>query len=191
MAHRIREAMRLGGLGPLGGGGKVVEIDETYIGRLQGQPKRRRGAGHKNTVLTLVERGGSARSFHVEGATLGQIIPIIRANIHRETAINTDESVLYTSLADTFASHDTVNHGEKEYMRGDIGTNVVEGYYSIFKRGMKGVYQHCAEKHLHRYLSEFDFRYSNRSALGVTDGERADLAVKGAAGKRLTYRLPN
>jgi transposase-like protein len=192
LTHRIREAMRAGGLlPPMGGAGKTVEIDETYIGRLEGQPKARRGMAHKNTVLTLVERGGSARSFHVEGATIGQVMPIIRANVRRESIINTDESNLYASLGGEYFSHDTVNHGDKEYARGDIGTNVVEGYYSIFKRGMKGVYQHCAEKHLHRYLSEFDFRYSNRVALGVSDGERADLAVKGAAGKRLTYRQPN
>jgi transposase-like protein len=192
LTHRIREAMRAGGLlPPMGGGGKTVEIDETYIGRLEGQPKRRRGAAHKNTVLTLVERGGSARSFHVDGATIGQVMPIIRANVRRESIVNTDESVLYGSLGGEYLSHDTVNHSAKEYMRGDIGTNTVEGYYSIFKRGMKGVYQHCAEKHLHRYLSEFDFRYSNRVALGVNDGERADLAIKGAAGKRLTYRQAN
>jgi ISXO2-like transposase domain len=100
----------------------------------------------------------------------------------------TDEASYYKSIGPEFASHQTVNHSKDEYVRGEIHTNTVEGYYSIFKRGMKGVYQHCAEKHLHRYLSEFDFRYSNRVALGVHDGERADLAIKGAAGKRLTYR---
>jgi transposase-like protein len=207
MAHRIREAMRLGGLSPLGGGGKVVEVDETYIGRLQGQPVRRGGSTHKNTVLTLVERGGSARSFHVDGATIAQVAPIIRANISREARLMTDEANIYPEVGADFASHDAVNHGEKEYVRywnevtdrtrpdgkpivetTTITTNTVEGYYSIFKRGMKGVYQHCAEKHLHRYLSEFDFRYSNRVALGVDDGERADLAIKNASGKRLTYR---
>jgi transposase-like protein len=191
MAHRIRESMRAGGLSPLGGGGKVVEADETYIGRLKGQPVRFGGWTHKNTVLTLVERGGSARSFHIDSATIANIAPIVRENISRESRLMTDEANLYKEVGREYESHDAVNHTAKEYVRYGaevITTNTVEGYYSIFKRGMKGVYQHCAEKHLHRYLSEFDFRYSNRIALGVDDGERRTLAIKGAAGKRLTYR---
>ncbi len=192
LAHRIREAMRSGGLlPPMGGAGKTVEADETYIGRLKGQPVRRGGSTHKNTVLTLVERGGSARSFHIDTATIAEVAPIIRANISRETRLVTDEANIYPEVGADFASHDAVNHKAKEYVRGAVTTNTVEGYYSIFKRGMKGVYQHCSEKHLHRYLSEFDFRYSNRVALGTNDGEQADLAIKGAAGKRLTYRQPN
>jgi transposase-like protein len=192
LSHRIREAMREGGLlPPMGGGGKVVEADETYIGRLKGQPVRRGGASHKNTVLTLVERGGSARSFHIDTTTVAQVAPIVRENIARESRLMTDEAIHYRAVGKEFASHDAVHHKAEEYVRGDVYTNTVEGYYSIFKRGMKGVYQHCAEKHLHRYLSEFDFRYSNRVALGVNDGERADLAIKGAAGKRLTYRSAN
>jgi transposase-like protein len=187
MSHRIREAMRAGGLSPLGGGGKVVEADETYIGRLKDQPKRR-GPSHKNTVLTLVERGGSARSFHIDGASVARIAPIVRENISRETRFMTDEARYYIEIGKGFDSHEAVNHGQEEYVRGDISTNTVEGYYSIFKRGMKGIYQHCSEKHLHRYLAEYDFRYSNRIALGVNDGERRTLAIKGAAGKRLTYR---
>jgi transposase-like protein len=188
MAHRIREAMRLGGLSPLGGGGKVVEADETYIGRLEGVPKQRRGGAHKNIVLTLVERGGSARSFHIDSTSIADIAPILRQNIKRESRFMTDEARHYMEVGREYASHEAVNHGQEEYVRGDITTNTVEGYYSIFKRGMKGVYQRCAEKHLHRYLSEFDFRYSNRVALGVNDGERRTLAIKNAAGKRLTYR---
>jgi transposase-like protein len=193
LTHRIREAMRSGGLlPPMGGTGKTVEADETYIGRLQGQRKPRKGgAAHKNIVLTLVERGGVARSFHIDSTSIANIAPILRANIGRETALMTDEASHYKEPGRDFASHDAVNHSAYEYVRGHITTNTVEGYYSIFKRGMKGVYQHCAEKHLHRYLSEFDFRYSNRVALGVNDGERADLAIKGAAGKRLTYRQPH
>jgi len=210
MAHRIREAMRLGGLNPMGGGGKTVEIDETFIGRVKGQPKARGGAAHKNAVLTLVERGGSARSFHVDGTTVADVAPIIRANISRETALMTDEANQYKEVGGEFESHEAVNHSDKEYVRywnevtdktrpdgkpvvetTTITTNTVEGYYSIFKRGMKGVYQHCAEKHLHRYLSEFDFRYSHRVALGYNDGERRTLAIKNASGKRLTYRQPH
>jgi transposase-like protein len=194
LCHRIREAMRTGGLAPMGGGGKVVEADETYIGRIAGMPKGR-GPTHKNMVLTLVERGGSARSFHLDGKAISDVMPIIRENVARESRINTDEAKHYYDVAKEYAGHDTVNHSIEEYARteGDqlISTNTVEGYYSIFKRGMKGVYQHCSEKHLHRYLAEYDFRYSNRAALGVNDGDRAALAVKGAAGKRLTYRLPH
>jgi transposase-like protein len=206
MAHRIREAMRLGGLSPLGGSGKIVESDETYIGRQAGQPAKA-GPATKNIVLTLVERGGSARSFHIDSTSIADIAPILKANISRESKFMTDEARHYMEPGRDFANHDAVNHGEKEYVRyfnevtdaadvdgkplvvtTTITTNTVEGYYSIFKRGMKGVYQHCAEKHLHRYLSEFDFRYSNRVALGVNDGERRTLAIKNAAGKRLTYR---
>jgi transposase-like protein len=201
MAHRIREAMRLGGLSPLGGGGKTVEVDETFIGYLDGAPKEGRlGTSNRNTVLTLVERGGSARSFHVDSTRVADIAPIIRENLSRESKLMTDQAAWYKEVGGDFLRHGTVNHAKDEYVRytnakefpaGNdyvIHTNTVEGYYSIFKRGMKGVYQHCAEKHLHRYLSEFDFRYSNRAALGVDDGERRTLAVKGAAGKRLTYR---
>src|SRR6266403_1572519 len=147
LTHRIREAMRSGGLlPPMGGGGKVVEADETYIGRLADVPKQRRGGAHKNIVLTLVERGGSARSFHIDSASIADIAPILRKNISKESAFMTDEARHYMEPGREFASHDAVNHGEKEYVRGDITTNTVEGYYSIFKRGMKGVHQHCAEK---------------------------------------------
>ncbi len=194
LAHRIREAMRSGDLSPMGGSGKVVEADETFIGRLEGMPAKHpggRGGGNsaiKNTVLTLVERGGRARSFHIESTTVSQIVPIVRANIDRETRLMTDEARHYVKVGEEFADHQTVEHGAYEYGRGDAYTNTVEGFYSIFKRGMKGVYQHCKEKHLHRYLAEFDFRYSNRSALGIEDQERAGLALEGMKGKRLTYR---
>jgi transposase-like protein len=197
MMHRIREAMRTGGLAPMGGGGKTVEADETYFGRLEGVPKMQRGFTHKNVVLTLVERGGSARSFHIDGQAISDVMPIIRENVARETRMNTDEAKHYYDLGKEYAGHYTVNHSADEYVRYTknpkyvITTNIVEGYYSIFKRGMKGVYQHCSEKHLHRYLAEFDFRYSNRVALGINDGERAALAMKGIEGKRLTYRPTN
>lgn len=199
LSHRIREAMRDGKLAPMGGPGGVVEADETYIGRLEGvpKPKRRRdgkkgGGGsqsYKNTVLTLVERGGRARSFHVETTSVGQIVPIVRENIKRESRLMTDQARFYLKVGQEFAEHGTVHHDKDEYVRGDIHTNTVEGYYSIFKRGMRGTYQHCGEKHLHRYLAEFDFRYNNRSALGVEDNERAVNALAGMKGKRLTYRV--
>ena len=202
MAHRLREAMRPTDMSPMGGPGGIVEADETYIGKTEGAPTKLHtgGSRHRNIVLTLVERGGSARSFHIDGKAISDVMPIVRENVKRETRINTDEAKHYYDVGKDFAGHDTVTHSADEYVRytnarkfptGEeyvIHTNTVEGYYSVFKRGMKGVYQHCAEKHLHRYLSEFDFRYSNRSALGIEDGERRTLAIKGAAGKRLTYR---
>ena len=197
LSHRIREAMRRGGLAPMGGPGGVVEADETYIGRLEGMKKKMRGGLHKNMVLTLVERGGEARSFHIEGKRIADVMPIIRENVARESRVNTDESKAYYDVAGEFAAHDTVNHALDEYARYTsdpsyvISTNAVEGFYSIFKRGMKGVYQHCSEKHLHRYLAEFDFRYSNRVARGVNDEARAGRALKGIVGKRLTYRNPH
>jgi transposase-like protein len=199
MSHRIREAMRIVGAEPMGGAGEIVEIDETSSGWPEGFPRELKGGGgwqNRNVVFTLVQRGGSVRSFHVEGTTVGQLIPIIRANIARETSIMTDSASWYKFMNrdGEFASHDRIDHTKGQYVQygGErlVHTNTVEGYYSIFKRGMRGVYQHCKEKHLHRYLSEFDFRYSNRVALGIDDVARADLALKGIVGKRLTYRTP-
>lgn len=188
LSHRIRVAMSTSSIPPMGGAGKIVEADETFIGRLEGIQKRVKGSGTKNTVLTLVERGGNARSFHVEGHRRHDVEGILLANIKKDTALMTDEANHYTAVGKNFASHDTVNHSQDEYVRGHITTNTVEGFYSIFKRGMKGVYQHCKERHLHRYLAEFDFRYSNRMALGVNDTARAALALEGVKGKRLTYQ---
>jgi transposase-like protein len=179
LCHRIREAMRDGSLSPMGGSGKAVEIDETLIGFQEGANAKtaRHGGQFRNIVLTLVERGGSARSFHIAGTTTGTLLPIIRANISRESNLMSDEASWYKRIGKEFASHGAIEHRAHEYVRGEITTNTVEGYFSIFKRGMKGVYQHCSEKHLHRYLAEFDFRYSNRVALGVDDTARADRAM--------------
>ncbi|MGB6228690.1 MAG: IS1595 family transposase [Litorimonas sp.] len=189
MSHRIREAMRDGALDPMGGMGGVVEADETYIGREPGMAKGRQGGHHKMKVLSLVDREtGRARSFVVDRVNRSTILPIVNENVDRETRMMTDEAYWYRPLAQTFADHQSVDHGRKEYARGDVTTNTVEGYFSIFKRGMKGVYQHASKRHLHRYLAEFDFRYSNRVATGVDDMERADRALHGAIGKRLTYR---
>ena len=199
MAHRVRECMRTGGLGPLGGDGKIVEADETYYGKTE-EPrvsKQRRGRPYavgsrgprdKRPIVALVERGGSVRTFHVPVASKENVMAIVNQNVLKETRLHTDESRLYTGADQCFASHETVKHSAKEYVRGDVHTNSAEGYFSIFKRGMTGVYQHCAEKHLHRYLAEYDFRYNTRSKLGIEDGERAALAIKNATGKRLTYR---
>lgn len=203
MCHRIREAMRDGGLAPMGGKGGIVEADETYFGEVEERrhsPQRkdrpytksgRSGPGGKRAIVALVERGGRVRSFHpavADGATVAQIVS---ENVSRESRLHTDESKLYIRVGATFAAHETVVHTAKEYARGDVHTNSVEGYFSIFKRGMKGVYQHCSEKHLHRYLAEFDFRYSNRVRLGIDDTMRTERAIRGAVGKRLTYRRTN
>ena len=190
MEHRIREAMRSGSLSPMGGAGGTVEADETFIGRKENSIKRR-GHGHKNAVLALVERGGQVRSFHVDGVGAADVIPIVRANVAKETAMMTDEGGHYFTLGDHFASHESVSHKADEYVRGDVHTNTIEGFFSIFKRGMKGVYQHCSEKHLHRYLAEFDFRYNNRSRLGIKDKERTSKIIRGATNKRLMYRRPD
>ena len=187
MSHRLREAMRSGDLSPMGGAGGsgVVEADETFIATKKGS-KKRRGYGHKNAVLSLVERGGKVRSVHVDDVTAKTIIPIVNENITKEARAMTDAAATYYGKLEDFAGHDAVNHAANEYVRGDVHTNTGEGYFSIFKRGMKGIYQRCSERHLHRYLAEFDFRYNNRSGQGVEDAERSDNALKGIVGKCLT-----
>jgi transposase-like protein len=190
LAHRIRDAMRDGTLAPLGGNGGAVEADETFIGRKEGAEVRR-GYSHKHAVLSLVERGGKVRSVHLSGLTKAEIGKVVRENVAREAWLFTDDARHYRGIGADFAGHSSVNHTAGEYVDPDdatINTQTVEGYFSIFKRGMKGVYQHCAEKHLHRYLAEFDFRYNNRVALGIGDAQRAVNAVLGVVGKRLTYR---
>jgi transposase-like protein len=200
--HRVMEAMRRGGLDlpPLGGEGSIVEADETYHGpqenpqpspQRRGRPYRSRGGkgpAGKRAIIALVERGGSVRSFHIAVADKQTVQKIISENIARETRLMTDESRLYVG-ADV-ASHESVRHSADEYVRGDVYTNTAEGVFSIFKRGMRGVYQHCKEKHLHRYLAEFDFRYNYRASLGYSDAERTIAAVRGGEGKRLTYHQP-
>jgi transposase-like protein len=195
LAHRIREALRSGDLSPLGGAGKFVESDETFIGKKKGavlQPNpnvRPGGFGHKMKILSLVERGGPVRSIVIEEANRSVIEQIVKANVARESHLMTDKAPYYkTSMG--FAAHDRVDHSAGEYVRGDAHTNTLEGYFSLFKKGMRGVYQHCSEKHLHRYLAEFDFRYNHRSAMGVEDQERAGKALEGVKGKRLYYRQP-
>ena len=188
MSHRLRLAMQTVGLEPMGGAGETVEIDETFVGKLEGVPRGKSGSAHKNVVLTLVQRGGEARSFHVASTRRYDVESVIRANVKKETAIMTDEAKHYRRIGKEFASHEMVSHGIHEYVRGNAHTNTIEGFYSIFKRGMKGVYQHCSERHLHRYLAEFDFRYSNRVATGINDEGRTSRLLSGIVGKRLTYR---
>ncbi len=202
LSHRIREAMRTVGFSPMGGEGAIVEADETYFGkadkpRVSARREKdgraytkggRSGPSGKRAVLALVERGGSVRSFHIEQVDKATVSRIVQANVRKESTLHTDESRLYSGAEDHFSAHERVRHSAGEYVRDEVHTNTIEGVFSIFKRGMKGIYQHCDEKHLHRYLAEFDFRYNNRVALGVDDANRTDRVIKGVVGKRLTYR---
>jgi transposase-like protein len=197
MAHRIREAMKPDdNAPPMGGKGKIVEADETYLGP-SGHSfsnekgwEMKKGLGDKMKIVTLVERGGRARSVKVDEVTTASVQAIIAKNASAASVLMTDEHKAYRGVGKTMKRHFTVNHGKGEYAKGFVSTNTVEGYFSIFKRGMKGVYQHCGEQHVQRYLTEFDFRYSNRAALGVDDNARATKVLKGIEGKRLTYRRP-
>lgn len=204
MSHRIRMAMapKSGSLPPMGGAGKVVEVDETYFGkselqtdvRLDGKPMKRRKSSARNrrAVVALVERGGSARTFHVEEADIATVQRIVRENIDRQSRLQTDASPLYTAVGKEFADHGSVRHTLGEYVKYQDGeaihNNSCESYFSVFKRGMKGVYQHCSEKHLHRYLAEFDYRHNTRTALGMDDKARAEQLITQVVGKRLTYQ---
>ena len=197
LAHRIREAMRSGDLAvPFGSGGGAVEVDETYFGLRDGVKKNTRGGwAHKMGVLALVDRETrTMRTFTFDKFRADAVHPIVRANISREARLMTDEARMYSKIGREFAEHGTTLHGIKQYVHPSdrtIHTNTVEGSFSIFKRGMKGVYQHCGEKHLHRYLAEFEFRYNHRVANGVDDRQRSRNALAGIVGKRITYRWHN
>lgn len=191
LAHRIREAMRDGILAPFGGEGGDVQVDETYYGNQTGVTKAKgaSGYGHKMRIVSLLDkRTGRARSVHSAGLVAGEVANIVRANVEQESHLVTDESRLYWRVGKEFTGHSKVFHGAGNYVTDGRTTNDLEGFFSIFKRGMRGVYQHCSEKHLHRYLAEFDFRYSNRSANGFDDALRSVEAMKGIAGKRLMYK---
>lgn len=186
MNHRLRVAMRSPG-GIMGNGGGTVEADETYIGRKPGTMKRR-GYAHKEAVFSLVERKGRVRSFHVADVTGATLKAKLVENAAKDAHLMTDDAGQYRKMNEEFASHETVNHSAGEYVRGNAHTNTVEGFFSIFKRGMYGVYQHVSSHHLERYTTEFDFRYNHRQKLGFDDTMRAEALLKGISGKRLTYR---
>jgi transposase-like protein len=210
MAHRIREAMKgSAGSEPLGGEGKVVEADETYFGKVaepsdtrqDGKPFRASkptqknqfgnyGPANKRSVVALVERGGKARVFHVASADSKTVGGLLLDNVDRKSRLHTDESYIYRRVGPAFETHESVKHSADEYVRGDVHNNSAEGFFNVFKRGMTGVYQHCGEQYLGRYVVEFEFRHNTRAKLGVNDKERATLAIKGAQGKRLTLRRP-
>ncbi len=201
MCHRIREGMKETNPAPMGGGGTIIEADETFIGNkkrarqtyvlVPGKGWKRRGGGahQRFKIISLVERGGRARSVHVPAITAKTARDVLLRNVLRKTTkLVTDESNIYKAVGKQFESHQSVNHGRYEWSRGYVHTNTIEGFFSIFKRGMSGIYQHCSEAHLHRYLAEFDFRYSHRK---MTDAERTIQALKGIEGKRLHYKGPN
>jgi len=186
MCHRLREAMRSTDATQMGGNGKYVEADETYIGNSGRNFKGTRGPWHKEKVLSLVDRTtGKAISFHIDGVKAKDMSAFVSGRIALDTTYMTDEATAHKLLGHKFQKHETVAHRHKEYVRGNAHTNTVEGFFSIFKRGMKGVYQHCSSTHLQRYLDEFDFRYTEREK---TDAERSEIALKGIVGKRLMYR---
>ena len=189
LGHRIREAMadRRGICGsPMGGEGMILEADEAFLQRDPG--KKLSGPGPSMPVFALVERGGNVRSFHVPDVTAARLHPILAAYANPASNLMSDESRIYKGIGWNFASHQAVKHSAREYVRGDVHTNTVEGYFSILKRGVYGTFHHVSAAHLHRYLAEFDFRYNARAKLGFDDEQRASLAVIAAKGKRLTYQ---
>lgn len=192
MTHRIREAMKDTSTDPLGGKGSsgIVEADETYLGKTKGK-----GMGphirDKQKVFALVERKGRVRAFHMPTITVETLKPVMQKQISQHARLMTDSAGLYKKIGQEFRSHETVNHFENEYARGDVTTNTVEGFFGILKRGLGGTYHHVSPAHLHRYVSEFSFRYNNRVSLEIDDKKRTVAALKGIQGKRLTYRQPH
>jgi len=195
MCHRIRESLREI-KGPMGGPMSTVEADETFIGGKDKWKHKRKRAGRvggaaKEPVFSLVERGGQVRSTHVDAVGAETLRPILLAQTTRDTRLMTDKSSAYKMVSNEFRAHGRVDHGIGEYVRGDVHTNTIEGYFSILKRGITGVYHHVSATHLKRYLAEFDYRYNERKGLGVSDFERFAKSVKGIMGKRMTYRRVN
>lgn len=194
LTHRIREAVKEDALGPLGGEGKIIEADTTYVGgKEKNKHVGKRKSGNiggvgKQVVHSLVERGGRVRSHHVPNVNGETLRPILAEHANLKSSLMTDTAGQYLHAGKKFARHEMVDHGALEYVRGDAHSNTVENYFSILKRGIIGVYHHVSEAHLHRYLAEFDFRYSNREGCGIDDANRAELALQGFGGKRLTYQ---
>jgi len=191
MAHRIREAMNIEPAGKLGGGGAPVEVDETYWGNVGKQKPGARGYEHKMKVLTLVERGGEKRSYHLATVNHKTLGPIMKGQIAEKARLMTDDARVYKKIGKAFDSHESVNHTAGEYARGDVTTNTVESSFAILKRGLYGTFHSVSEQHLQRYATEFDFRWNYRQSLGFDDVERAAVTLKNIEGKRLTYRRTN
>lgn len=188
MAHRIREAMCIEPEGPMGGNGKVVEVDETYWGSAKVKAKGARGYDHKMKVVSLVERHGKKRSFHVADVTAATVAPILREQMAQKARLMTDEAAIYKKVGREFAQHGVVKHGQGEYAREDVTTNTVESSFAILKRGLYGVFHHVSKAHLQRYATEFDFRWNTRAKLGFSDSDRAAEVIRNISGKRMMYR---
>jgi transposase-like protein len=193
LMHRIRESLPPKMLEPMGGEGKTVEGDATYIGGKEKNKHRRKrtsavGGTGKEIVYSLVERKGQVRSQHVPAVSAVTLRPILKAQIDQESFFVTDDAGENRHLRRDFPKHEVINHSIGEYVRGDAHTNTIEGYFSILKRGITGTYHHVSQQHLKRYLAEFDFRYNEREALGVSDADRMAKSVQGIVGRRLTYR---
>ena len=184
MMHRIREGMKTEPTGPLGGPGKIVEADETFVGGKARNRAHRKPAA-KKMVVALIERGGEARSFHVANIHANVVRAALVTNVDRASQLMTDNAHTYWAVGREFAKHGSTIHSLREYAKGDVHSNTAENFFSIFKRGVIGTYHHMSAVHLHRYCVEFDFRYNSRS---ISDGERADKLLRGIVGKRLTYR---
>lgn len=187
MSHRIREAMNIAPKQQLGQSAPV-EVDETYWGNVGQHAKGARSFHHKMKVVTLVERNGEKRSFHLPNVNHSNLRPIMQGMIAKTARLMTDQAGVYEKIGPDFASHEVVNHTVKEYARGDVTTNTVESSFAILKRGLYGTFHSVSEQHLQRYATEFDFRWNNWIALGVNDVQRTNAALKGIEGKRLTYR---
>jgi transposase-like protein len=194
LTMRVREAMKDGDIGPLGGDGAIIEADTTFVGgKEKNKHAYKRNPGNiggrgKEIVYVLVERGGRARAHHIPNVNGTTLRPLLRQHADRKSSLMTDTAGGYLHIGREFARHEMVDHAIGEYVRGDAHSNTAEGFFAILKRGVIGVFHHVSEAHLHRYLSEFSFRYSNRVALGVDDVARAELALLGVRGKRLTYQ---
>lgn len=188
MSHRIREAMNIEPEGQLGGDGGPVEVDETFWGNNGKHQPGARSYHHKMKVVSLVERDGTKRSYHVPSVNPKTLRPILNAQIASNARLMTDQAGVYNKIGKDFASHEVVNHSIKEYSRGDVTTNTVEASFALLKRGLIGTFHHVGEQHLQRYVTEFDFRWNTRTKLGYSDADRAAHALKNIGGKRLTYR---
>lgn len=196
MTHRIRKAMETRSMEPMGGSGKIVEADETFwgtsaVGERNKRVGRNSGTAEKMKIVSLIERGGKARSFQVPNVNAKTLGTILRGQIAKETHLMTDEARAYINVGREFEKHSTVKHWVGEYVRGEAHVNTAESFFNILKRGLIGTYHHIGEQHLQKYVSEFDFRYNTRTKLGVTDTDRTAIALKGITGKRLTYRRIN
>jgi transposase-like protein len=190
MSHRLREAMNMPAEGPMGGDGGTVEVDETYWGNVGKQRPGARGGDHKMKIVTLVERDGQKRSFHVADVTAKTVRPIMVKHISEHAALMTDEAAMYKKIGKGFASHDSVNHSRSEYVnkiRPWIHSNTVESSFALLKRGLTGTFHSVSEQHLQRYCHEFDFRWNYRIKTGYDDVQRTQMLLANVGGKRLMY----